>query len=116
MVLLLIAAAWLWTEHTADARYSWVQTIGRESLLVYWAHIAIVYGYPLIAWRNKLTIGEAVVVTAAVLAAMTALAQARIWWKQRRGARRPASARTIRRTGRRIGSRATLARRTLRRG
>jgi uncharacterized membrane protein len=81
LVLLLLVAAWHWTQSVAG--WSPMQTLGRESLLVYWAHLAIVYGLPLRPWRESLGINATAAVTLAVIAGMTALAYGRLAWKQR---------------------------------
>jgi uncharacterized membrane protein len=96
LAVLLLTTAFLLNPagQTSVCRLSkWTQTLGRESLLVYWAHIAIVYGLPLQPWRGKLGIGAASAVTLTVIAAMVALAQARISLKNRRlnSARSPAA-------------------------
>ena len=38
------AGAYLWTEYGAAARWSWMQCLGKTSLMVYWVHVMLVYG------------------------------------------------------------------------
>ena len=52
--------------------------------MIYWVHIAIVYGKPMRYWRRTMELGDALVFTLVLTAAMVALAQARLWWKERR--------------------------------
>ena len=42
--LVILSSAWLWTEYCVWPRWSWVETLGRNSLMVYCVHIALVYG------------------------------------------------------------------------
>jgi len=78
MVLLALAAAYLWTESVAGPGWSWVQTLGKASLLVYFAHIMLVYGWVSGAWRKALTVEQSALATALVMTLMVGLAQARI--------------------------------------
>jgi uncharacterized membrane protein len=77
LVLVLVSACWIWTAHR-EGSWSWVEALGRQSLLVYFAHIAIVYGRPLGAWRGALDLPGTFAVTGAVLVAMVILAQSRM--------------------------------------
>ena len=42
--LVFLAAAYLWTEYAAGPGWSWVESLGKTSLLVYWVHVLLVYG------------------------------------------------------------------------
>ena len=42
IVMIMAAAAYLWTEYCAGSGWSWMQTLGKNSLMVYWVHIMIV--------------------------------------------------------------------------
>ena len=39
-----LAGAYLWTEYCSGSRWSWMQAMGKNSLMVYWVHVMIVYG------------------------------------------------------------------------
>ena len=89
VVLLILAWAYLWTEHIAGQGWSWMQTMGKTSLLVYWVHIMLVYGWMGDHWKKTFGIWEATAATVAVTLLMLLLAMARLAWSAR--ARRPAS-------------------------
>jgi uncharacterized membrane protein len=76
--LLAMAGAYLWTEYCAAPRWSWMQTLGKTSLLVYWVHVMMVYG----TWANpiKRTMNgwQAALATLAVTALMVGLAALRL--------------------------------------
>jgi peptidoglycan/LPS O-acetylase OafA/YrhL len=90
--LLMMAGAYLWTEFCARAGWSWMQTLGKTSLLVYWVHVMIVYG----SWANPvkrtLNVGQAVFATLAVMALMVGLAALRLRWTAWRTQKRQAAA------------------------
>jgi uncharacterized membrane protein len=77
IVLLTLAAAYLWTEYAGHG-WSWVQTLGKQSLLVYFVHIMLVYGWVSGTWRKALTVEQSALATVLVMALMVGLAQARI--------------------------------------
>ena len=86
--LLMMAAAYLWTEYGAAPRWSWMQTLGKTSLLVYWVHVMMVYG----SWANpiKRTMNEwqTALATLAVMALMVGLAALRLRFTDWRADRR----------------------------
>jgi hypothetical protein len=92
--LLALAAAWLWTEHISGGGWSWVRTMGKTSLLVYWVHVILVYGWMADRWKKSLDIPQTVAVTAAVIGLMLLLSVARLRWAARkpRPARAPVAA------------------------
>jgi peptidoglycan/LPS O-acetylase OafA/YrhL len=81
LILVALSAAYLWTEFGAGAGWSWMQTLGKTSLMVYWVHVVLVYGSLLGAWKRALSVPEVTAVTAAVTLLMLALAVARLRWK-----------------------------------
>ena len=83
LMLCALAGAFLWTEFIAGPGWSWVQTLGKTSLMVYWVHVVIVYGRVLEPWRARLSIAQTSAVTVAITALMLALAMARLHWKPR---------------------------------
>jgi hypothetical protein len=52
IALVLLAGCYTWTTYAAGAGWSWMQCLGRHSLLVYWVHLMLVYG-PLTAGLQK---------------------------------------------------------------
>jgi len=76
--LLMMVGAYLWTEFCVGAGWSWMQTVGKTSLLVYWVHVMMVYG----SWANpiKRTMNDwqAALATCALTALMVVLAALRL--------------------------------------
>lgn len=58
VILLLLSIAFLWTHHGSGSSYSWVRTLGTNSLLVYWIHIELVYGRWFGSWKESLTVSQ----------------------------------------------------------
>ena len=44
--MMIMACAYLWTEYCAGPGWSWMEAMGKNSLMVYWVHVMIVYGSP----------------------------------------------------------------------
>lgn len=82
--LLALAGAFLWTEFGAGAAWSWMQALGKTSLMAYWVHVMLVYGNLAKPLRRALNTTEAAAATVAVTAAMVALSAAKLWWTGRR--------------------------------
>jgi hypothetical protein len=82
--LVLLAGCYLWTEYGAGPGWSWMQLLGRNSLLVYWIHLMLVYGAVTGPWQRALTIPRTLLATAVVTAMMVALAALWQWGKGRR--------------------------------
>jgi uncharacterized membrane protein len=93
VILVILAAAFLWTEFGARPGWSWVQSLGKTSLMVYWVHVMLVYGWAAGRWKGGLTIPQTAVVTAGVIALMVALSAARLRWKEIDTLLRPSPAR-----------------------
>ena len=72
--LLALAAGWLCTRWAAGRGWKWMQTLGKQSLLVYWVHVMLVYGWLFEPWKKALSIPQTAAAAAAVIAAMVALA------------------------------------------
>jgi uncharacterized membrane protein len=81
LMLAILAAAFLWTEYGSGNRWSWVQTLGKTSLMVYWVHVVLVYGRLFEPWKKSLPVGGVTAVTAGVMLLMLALSVARLRWK-----------------------------------
>ena len=89
--LLMMAGAYLWTDYCAGTGWSWMQAMGKNSLMVYWIHVMIVYGAVVRPIKRQLSIPQTTAFTVALTAAMVAMSAAWLWWKARRAAwRRPA--------------------------
>lgn len=82
--LAMLAGAYLWTTYSAAPRWSWMQALGKTSLLVYWVHIMLVYGNIVKHLKRTMPIPETVLAVCIVIALMVALAAARLAWKDRR--------------------------------
>ncbi len=81
VVLLMLAFAFVWTKHVVRDKWSWVRQFGLTSLLVYWAHIELMYGRWLWFWRENLSPGQVIAVAAGFIALMLGLSVARTQWK-----------------------------------
>jgi uncharacterized membrane protein len=84
IAVLLMAAAYLWTEYCAGQRWSWMQTLGRNSLMVYWVHVMIVYGAVVSPIKRQLSIPQTALATAAITAMMILMSVLWLRWKDRR--------------------------------
>jgi uncharacterized membrane protein len=87
IALLLLAGAYLWTVFCAPNGWSWIQSFGKTSLLVYWVHVMLVYGNVTNPLRRALTVPQSALATAGVIVLMIALAELRLRWTGGRGAR-----------------------------
>jgi len=81
--LLMLSGSYFWTEHLARSGWSWMITLGRNSLMVYWVHIMLVYGWITSKLHNRLTILHAAAATAAVIVSMVVLSA--VWPALRSG-------------------------------
>jgi uncharacterized membrane protein len=84
IAMLLAAAAYLWTEYCVGSGWSWMQTLGKNSLMVYWVHVMLVYGAVGRPIKRQLSIPQTALATAVVTAMMVALSAVWLWWKGRR--------------------------------
>ena len=82
----LLVAAYVWTEYAAGRGWSWMQTLGKNSLMVYWVHIMLVYGNIAKPIKRTLSIPAAAFAVIVVTAAMVALSEAWMRYKARRAA------------------------------
>lgn len=86
VILLGMAGAYLWTEYGARSSWSWMQTLGKNSLMVYWVHVMIVYGSLVRPFKRSLSIPQATLATVLVTLAMIALSVLWLQWKAKRSA------------------------------
>lgn len=91
--LVLLAGAYLWTECISAGGWSWVESLGKTSLLVYWVHIILVYGWLGGPWKSALSVGQAAAVMVVVTTLMVVLSVARLRWSAHRQAARAAAVR-----------------------
>jgi uncharacterized membrane protein len=85
--LLLLAGAYLWTQFGARPGWSWMQNLGKTSLMVYWVHVMLVYGDIVKPLKRSLSIPQAALATVVVTMLMVGLSETRLRWKERRQAR-----------------------------
>lgn len=89
VILLILSFAFLWTRYGVGQRWSWIRQFGMTSLLVYWVHVELVYGFWLWKWKENLTVAESAVAAVAVILLMLALSLVRTnwnrWWTMRTG-------------------------------
>jgi hypothetical protein len=86
VILLMLSFAYLWNEHLAGEGWSWVRQFGTTSLLVYWVHTEVVYGWWFYFWKENLGVGQTVLAAAGVILAMLGLSVVRTNWGRWRAA------------------------------
>jgi len=79
--LLLMAGSYLWTQYCAGPAWSWMQCLGKNSLMVYWVHVMLVYGDLIRGLKRRLTLPQTAFATLLVVLLMVALSAAWIRWK-----------------------------------
>lgn len=79
-VMLVLGAAYLWTEYCVKNSWSWVRQLGTTSLLVYWVHIELVYGRWFGTWKESLSTPQVVVAAVSLIMLMLLLSVARTKW------------------------------------
>jgi uncharacterized membrane protein len=82
--LLMMAGSYLWTEFCARPAWSWMETLGKNSLMVYWVHVMLVYGAVVRPIKRKLDIPQVALATLVVMGLMVALSVVWLQWKARR--------------------------------
>ena len=87
VILLMTAGAYVWTEYGASQRWSWMQALGRNSLMVYWVHVMIVYGSVVRPIKRTLSIPLAGLATVLITLLMIAMSAGWLWWKEKRASR-----------------------------
>jgi uncharacterized membrane protein len=87
VALLILSGSFLWTEFCTVPMWSWMETLGKNSLLVYWVHVMLVYGSLMYAFKRNLGVGATLAMTLLVTAMMVALSEAWMRWKARRAER-----------------------------
>jgi uncharacterized membrane protein len=87
IALALMAGSYLWTAYAVGPAWSWMQTLGKNSLMVYWVHVMLVYGDLIKPIKRALSIPMTAVATLTLMATMVALSAAWLWWKALRAER-----------------------------
>ena len=87
IALLLMGGCYLWTEYCVGPGWSWMQTLGKNSLMVYWVHVMLVYGDIFKPLKRALSIPWTAVATVTVTGLMVALSVGWLWWKAFRAER-----------------------------
>ena len=86
--LMIMAGAYLWTEYCAGKGWSWMQAMGKNSLMVYWIHVMIVYGALIQPIKRMLSIPQAALAVGIVTAMMVAMSALWLSWKARKAEKR----------------------------
>lgn len=81
--LVMLAGCYTWTAYCASPGWSWMKCLGRNSLLVYWVHLMLVYGPVTAIFQKTLPIPATALATAVVIAMMVALSALWQWWRRR---------------------------------
>jgi fucose 4-O-acetylase-like acetyltransferase len=87
--LMIMAGAYLWTEYCVGTGWSWMQAMGKNSLMVYWVHVMIVYGSLVQPIKRTLSIAQGALAVVIVTVAMVAMSALWLAWKRRRAAATP---------------------------
>ena len=74
IVLVLIAAGFVWTAGQQPERLAFVRRLGTNSLLIYWVHVELVYGRWFWFAKERLTIGGCAAASLLLIALMYGLA------------------------------------------
>jgi uncharacterized membrane protein len=90
--MMIMAGSYLWTEYCTGTGWSWMQAMGKNSLMVYWIHVMIVYGAVVYPIKRKLSIPWVVLATVIVTLMMVLMTALWLAWKSRRAARRALAA------------------------
>jgi uncharacterized membrane protein len=84
IMLLMLAGSYLWTEFCAGSGWSWMENMGKTSLLVYWVHVMLVYGGITLPLKRSLNPAGSAAAVVVVTLMMIALSEARLQQKARR--------------------------------
>jgi uncharacterized membrane protein len=88
LLVVAVAAAWLWEQGPARRWWSPMRQLGRTSLFIYWIHIELVYGILATPIKRQLLFGRAIVAFVLFTLAMlgVSVVKTRIvhWWRARR--------------------------------
>jgi uncharacterized membrane protein len=78
IISLMLAGAYLWTGLRAAPGWSWIESLGKTSLLVYWVHVTLVYGAVATPLKRALTPAGSALAAFGVTLLMVALSEVRL--------------------------------------
>jgi hypothetical protein len=78
IILAMLAGAYLWTGLRAASGWSWIESLGKTSLLVYWVHVTLVYGGLATPIKRTLTPTGSTLAAIIVTLLMLALSEIRL--------------------------------------
>jgi fucose 4-O-acetylase-like acetyltransferase len=84
VLLLILAAAYLWTQYGTPQGWSWIRQFGTTSLLVYWVHTELVYGRWLSFCKERLTPPQTAFAALAIILLLLGLSVLKTNWKRLR--------------------------------
>jgi uncharacterized membrane protein len=88
IVLVLVAAGFVWTAGQQPERLAFMRRLGTNSLLIYWVHVELVYGRWFWFAKEKTTIGGCAAASLLLIALMYGLAMLNLPARVRRRLRR----------------------------
>lgn len=81
VVLVILAAAFVWVQYGGSQRWSLFRQFGTTSLLVYWVHIELVYGRWFGIWKEGLGVLQVLTFTAVLMLLLVVLSVLRTRYK-----------------------------------
>jgi uncharacterized membrane protein len=81
VILVMLTAAYVWTQYGSPTGWSWVRQFGTTSLLVYWFHTELVYGRWLYFWKEGLAPSQAALASVGVILLMLGASVVRTNWR-----------------------------------
>ncbi|HUA63724.1 MAG TPA: heparan-alpha-glucosaminide N-acetyltransferase domain-containing protein [Verrucomicrobiae bacterium] len=84
LMLSVMAVCYLWTQYIAGPGWSWMQCMGKNSLMVYWVHVVMVYGGVAQPFKRTMSLPLVVLLTATLVALMVGMSALWIRWKARK--------------------------------
>lgn len=82
VLLIMLSVAFLWCEHTVGEKWSPVRQLGTTSLIVYWAHIELVYGRWFWYFKGNLNAEQCAACAVVLMVLMLALSLLRSHWTE----------------------------------
>jgi uncharacterized membrane protein len=82
--LTIMTGAYLWTEYCVGTGWSSMQAMGKNSLMVYWVHVMIVYGSLVHSMKRMLSISQSALATGVVTLMMVVMSALWLAWKRRK--------------------------------
>jgi uncharacterized membrane protein len=87
VILAAMAGAYLWTQYGAGPGWSWMQTLGKTSLMVYWVHVVLVYGGLAKPIKRAMSIPQTAAAACVVIGLMLLLSVLKLKWTARKAER-----------------------------